>query len=160
MAAGQVVFLNSYERFLDMRDSQWKWLGVPFHQARAGLLESDKKINAASAEFKTDLFFQIFRLLLPASEKVIWATVRSERRVAMLRTLEAVRLFTAANDGKPPAKLADITTVPIPDDPVTGKPFGYAATATGFTLTASPPGDDKPTQQNSVVYEVTLRGKK
>lgn len=159
MAAAQVVFVNSYERFLELRDGQWKWLGVPYHQARAGLNESVKRLNAARAENRTDLFFTVFTMLFPATEKLMWSTARTERRVAMLRTLEAVRLHAAANDGNLPAKLADIMTVPIPDDPVTGKPFSYAVTATRFTLTASPPGDEKATLQNSVVYEVTLRGK-
>ncbi len=159
MAAAQVVFLNSYERFLELRDRQLKWLGVPYHLARPGLLEAERSFNATAAEYKLDLFFQVYRLLMPALARVMWATVRTDRRVALLRTLEAVRMHAAAHGGKPPAKLADVTAVPVPDDPVTGKPFDYAVTATGFTLTAPPPGGEKGTQQNAVVYEVTIRGK-
>jgi hypothetical protein len=47
--------------------------------------------------------------------------VRTERYVAGLRGAEALRLFAAAHGGKPPAKWADITGVPLPTDPLTGQ---------------------------------------
>ena len=34
-------------------------------------------------------------------------------------------MHAAANGGKLPATLADVTVVPVPLDPVTGKPFDY-----------------------------------
>ena len=39
--------------------------------------------------------------------------------------MEAVHLYAAGHDGKLPASLGDVKDVPIPDDPVTGQPFGY-----------------------------------
>jgi hypothetical protein len=47
-----------------------------------------------------------------------------EQQVALLRLVEALRLYAAEHDGKLPAQLAD-TTVPLPADPVAGKPFNY-----------------------------------
>ena len=41
-----------------------------------------------------------------------------------MRYVEAIRLYAAAHDGKPAARPADIP-VPLPPDPVSGKPFGY-----------------------------------
>jgi hypothetical protein len=43
--------------------------------------------------------------------------------LAGLRCVEALRLYAAAHEGKPPAKWSDITAVPLPINPVTGKGF-------------------------------------
>ena len=37
-----------------------------------------------------------------------------ERRLAALRTIEAIRMFAASHDGKLPAALGDIKEVPVP----------------------------------------------
>lgn len=42
--------------------------------------------------------------------------------------IEAIRMYAADHDGKLTTTLADITSVPIPDDPLTGKPFVYELT--------------------------------
>ena len=74
--------------------------------------------------------------------------------------VEAVRLYAAGHDGNPPAKLADVTEVPVPDDPYTGKPFGYEATGATVALIA-PPVDGKPANvDNSLRYEITFRERK
>jgi hypothetical protein len=52
------------------------------------------------------------------------AQTRTDSIIAQLRTVEAIRLYAAANDGKPPRKLED-TGVPVPIDPFSGKPFDY-----------------------------------
>ena len=48
-----------------------------------------------------------------------------DRRVAALRVVEAIRLYAASHDGKLPEDLNQVTEVPVPDDPATGKPFEY-----------------------------------
>ena len=77
-------------------------------------------------------------LLLPAAEKVHRAQWRLEQRLALLRHVEALRLYAAAHDGALPAKLSDIP-VPLPDDPFTGKPFRYEVTGQTAHLRGSPP---------------------
>ena len=52
-----------------------------------------------------------------------------EQQIALLRHVEALRLYAAGHGGKLPAKLSDIS-VPLPVDPVTGKPFVYAVEGT------------------------------
>jgi hypothetical protein len=44
----------------------------------------------------------------------------------VLRYVEALRLYAAGHDGKPAGRAADLG-VPLPLDPVTGKPFDYSA---------------------------------
>jgi len=96
-------------------------------------------------------------LLLPAVEKVFEARTRLDRKVALLRCVEAVRLYAAAHDGKPPAALADIKEVPVPADPLTGKPFDYKADGDQATLTARPPAGQQPNPGNMIVYQLTIK---
>src|SRR5262249_38003841 len=66
----------------------------------------------------------LFDSLVPAVDKVRQAQARLEQRIALLRHVEALRLYAAEHDGKLPEKLSDID-VPLPPDPFTGKPFVY-----------------------------------
>src|SRR5207244_6201401 len=66
----------------------------------------------------------LFLELVPALYKVRQAQGRLEQRVALLRHVEALRLYAAGHDGKLPEKLSDVP-VPLPPDPFTGKPFRY-----------------------------------
>lgn len=77
-------------------------------------------------------FDQLPMQVVPQTERIGSAMIgarsaiaRNTRRFEVLRVVEALRIYAAAHDGKLPAQLSDITEVPIPDDPVTGKPFQY-----------------------------------
>lgn len=52
----------------------------------------------------------------------IWSL---ERKIHALRIVEAVRHHLATHDGKLPATLADIESVPVPLDPLSGRPFEW-----------------------------------
>jgi hypothetical protein len=95
-------------------------------------------------------------LLLPAMEKVIFATTRIDRKIAALRCIEAIRLYVGGHDGKLPAALNDLTEVPIPVDPVTGKDFEYKVDDGKAVLSAPPPPGEKPNSGNHLKYELTL----
>ena len=95
-------------------------------------------------------------LLLPAVHKVTEASAKLDRRICALRCVEAIRLYAAVHDGQLPARLAAITEVPMPDDPMTGRAFQYELAGGTATLTASPPGRDQPYAFNSFKYEITI----
>src|SRR5439155_24713515 len=76
------------------------------------------------------------RALLPALGKCMHAQARLERTLAALRVVEALRLYAADHKGQLPDKLADVTAVPLPNDPVTGKAFEYKRDGDGAVLTA------------------------
>lgn len=63
-------------------------------------------------------------LLLPAVHSAWRATLVVEGKLAMLQTLEAIRM-QAAVDGQWPESLDDVTVVPLPVNPVTGELFSY-----------------------------------
>jgi hypothetical protein len=148
----QVVTLHSLNRFLEYQDDVYKWLALPIAEARVGLAQADKRLRLAEA--KRDIL--PFLTFLPGVAKVYDAHVRLERRLAALRCLEAIRMHAKENHGKPPAKLEDITLVPVPMDPVTGKSFDYFVKDQMIILKAPPPAHEAANQSNSLTYEMTI----
>ena len=67
----------------------------------------------------------IFADLLPRVPEQVRIRTRVEQRIALLRWVESIRLHAASHDGKLPQTPSEIA-VPLPGDPFTGKPFGYA----------------------------------
>jgi hypothetical protein len=81
---------------------------------------------------------------------------RLEQRIALLRHVEALRLYAAEHDGKLPEKLSDIE-VPLPVDPFTGKPFAYKVEGGTAHVRGSPPRGEEKIPAYNVHYEITLR---
>ena len=77
-----------------------------------------------------------------------------DRKIAALRCIEGIRLYAAGHDGRLPAGLDSITEVPIPPNPLTGKPFGYTVDGNTATLEAAAPEGSRPT--DSTQYVITL----
>jgi hypothetical protein len=153
LPALQVVLIEALRDFERRRDDEYKWMAVPYPAARPGLLRAEKSLREAKDRRES---IPIAETMLPTTLKVYGAATRLDRRIAALRCIEAVRMYAATHDGKPPAALADVTEVPIPSDPMTGKAFEYKANGETFTLSAAaPPGDTMP--YNTLTYEVTLR---
>ena len=116
----QIAVLDDFHRYEVLRDEYFKAMTLPYHEATIEMAKAEERIKTTKA--KGDI---IGPALMPAVWKVTQAQVRLDQRVAFLRAVEAVRLYAHANKGELPAKLADLT-VPVPTDPVTGKPFEYA----------------------------------
>ena len=95
-------------------------------------------------------------MILPAVTKVYLVEARTDRRIAALRCIEAVRLYAASHGGALPASMAEITEVPVPLDPVTGKSFEYAASETKATLTGPPPAGQQASILNALYYELNI----
>ena len=115
MPKAQVILLWYVDQYDRAWDKVLEALTVPTYQA-------DPLMEAVAKEIRsTDNIF--VRLLLPALEKTWEASRRFERQLAGLRGAEALRLYAATHEGKLPAKWSDITAVPLPIDPLTGKGF-------------------------------------
>ncbi len=93
--------------------------------------------------------------LAPAFEKVKRAQTRLDQRIAMLRHVEALRLY-AAEHGKLPAKLSDVS-VPLPEDPFSRQPFRYELNGKTAHLRGAFPKSEENNPSYNVHYEVTLR---
>ena len=64
-------------------------------------------------------------------------------------------MYAAENDGKLPAKLSDVK-LPLPVDPITGKPFPYQLDGKTATLRGTPPAGRENQAGYDVRYEVTI----
>jgi hypothetical protein len=159
MPAKQAVFLASWERYRSLRDGVAKWYRQPYPEALAGFERVREQFNQAKEDAieNKDVFGLPLILMIPAFQQSFDAHVRFERHLAVLRAVEALRLHAAANGGKWPTKLEEVTATAVPDDPTTGKPFDYVLNGDTATLSGPTIGTDPPTRWNTIRYELTLR---
>lgn len=127
MPAAQAVILEGKLQFQSLQEEMYVYFDRPFLEAEAGLKKVEERVrNIVSEGNQIDVFGgSLISLLLPAATKVHEAAGRTERRIAILRVVEAIRLHAAENRGELPKTLSEINSVPVPDDPATGKPFEY-----------------------------------
>jgi hypothetical protein len=97
----------------------------------------------------------LFADLLPPVLPLRREQARVEQRIASLRIVEAIRMHAAERNGQLPATLADIA-VPLPDDPFTGKQFGYELDGATAKLRSAQIANG-PMQTEAVEIAVTLR---
>jgi hypothetical protein len=126
----QVLLLEQKHESETQRDERLKLLGLAPWQ----LALVDGKNGGRECGLLADL--------LPDVAGARRAQARLEQRIALLRHVEALRLYAAAHEGKLPAQLSDCP-VPLPADPFTGKPFRYEARGSTAHLGSS--------------YEVTIK---
>jgi hypothetical protein len=154
MPPSQVLVLWMAYTYEDRAGDHFKAIYLPNLQARVVFDAARKRLLAAPYNEGISLA----RWLLPALEKVLHAQNRLDRRIAALRVIEALRLHAAANGGKLPNKLNEVTVVPVPNDPGTGKPFEYSRDAKGTaTLTSTVQG--LPLETSGLRYRLTVRAK-
>lgn len=144
MAAEHAVLLHIAENHDEQRDEMFKWFQVPYWQVKL-----DKKLLAAARKRE---FVPIGSMLLPAVQSLHLAAARSHQRREVLRIVEALRLYAARHDGRLPGKLSDVTEVPIPINPLTGKVFGYKLDGKTAVLDADDPRIDRNRR-----YRITIR---
>jgi hypothetical protein len=151
MPPGQVMVLALVAEFRELRDDLFKGFHLPYPQAVPLLAEASKRLKTAPASDGVELA----RALLPGLAKVLLPRARLERKLAALRVVEALRLSAAANGGELPDKLEQVKVVPVPDDPVTGKPFTYERD--GRTATLSSRGAEEPADKGGLRLRITVR---
>jgi hypothetical protein len=146
----QVVLAHNYQQFRRLQDDMEKWLAVPFWEGHKGRQQSEADIFANQSSAYP------FVKLLPALARIHQATARLDRRIAALRCIEALRLHVKET-GKLPASLSEVTLVPIPIDPFTGKQFQYTVRGDEVTLFGPPPPGAAAHEGNTVHYQFTIK---
>jgi hypothetical protein len=142
----QVILLDERRDYEVRRDDMMKFMNLPMWQTSELALQPNP-----------DQYSGVFaKALVPALYKVRSAQGRIEQRIALLRHVEAVRLYAAAHDGKVPEKLADCG-VPLPVDPFTGKAFRYKADGATAHIWGTPPRGMEKVPGYNVHYEVTIQ---
>jgi hypothetical protein len=119
MPPPELVVRAALETYQRRRDEMAKWCSVPFWQARRAVeaeeTETERLAQEAGVPWEA----------VPEAGNILLQVALKDRKLAALRCLEAIRLYAASHDGKLPERLEDITDVPIPHNPFTGKPFRY-----------------------------------
>jgi hypothetical protein len=149
--AEQVILLDEKREYEVRRDELMKIMSFPSWQFEP--LFKQLKPTVMPNRKRPALFAD---LLLPAVHKVHRQQTRLEQRLALLRHVEALRLYAAEHGGALPAKLAEIP-VPLPNDPFTGKPFRYEVIGKTAHLRGTPPPAMAKEAPFNIHYEVTIR---
>jgi hypothetical protein len=153
MPPARVLLIYLMDTYGEFRDDTFKATYLSYPESRSVFPEVDARLKAApNSEGK-----RFAMALLPAIAKVKMSETRSERKIAALRVIEALRLHAAAHDGALPDKLSDVTLVPVPDDPGTGKPFEYTRDGGSATLISRIPGEK--TETTGLRYRLTMKKK-
>jgi hypothetical protein len=122
MPVAHVVFWHVTRTFETLRDDLYKWLQLPYSQSHGSIEAAETQI------LESQEVLPLGRLILPALFAARTAVVHTDRRIAALRTIEAIRMYAAEHDGQLPERLDEITRVPVPIDPATNQPFRYQRT--------------------------------
>ncbi|WP_020467855.1 hypothetical protein [Zavarzinella formosa] len=127
----QVVFLAIISKAEARQHESMKYAMLPFHQVQEQLMASEP-----NSEMPPEVAVTYSLSVWLRKPRV--AQARLEQRIALLRSVEAVRLYAAANEGKLPPDLK-ATGVPVPLDPVTGGPIQYQVTDGKAVIHGAPP---------------------
>lgn len=154
MPSVQVVTLYSLHHYFRLRDDILKWLNFPYFEAIRALDRVDEELRRDRRELTGG--FPIASLMLPSVVRLSRAPARLDRHLAALRCIEALRLYAAAHEGRPPQRLEEITEVPVPADPVTGKPFVYEVEGNRASLSSPALAGVRPDPTFAIRYELTF----
>jgi hypothetical protein len=141
----QVILLDEKRQYEIQRDERMKLLGLAPWQI-------DALSGAERKRGEDGLFGDLLPRVIPARR----AQARLEQRLALLRHVEALRLYAAGHDGKLPDKLAAIA-VPLPDDLFTGKPFVYKLEGASAQLIGRLPQREEQKPDYNIHYEVRIK---
>lgn len=153
MPVTQIVTRYFLDHFEETRDDMMKWSAVPFPQAREGMRMAGERLEAAQREDPLGNFLP--SLLLPAISHAYVRFADLDRRVAALRCVEALRMHAAGSGGQFPDRLDQVQAAPVPEDPLTGRPFTYAGGGTTARLELPAVGGDNP--KHGRIYDITVR---
>ncbi len=125
MPVAQVIATNMVAEYNQIRDDLFKWFALPYWQAEAGLDAVEKRLSDSRRQHGGLSAMSFASILLPSLSASKAAEARAEQSIALVRTIEAIRLYAAAHDGRLPERLDEITAVPLPVNPITGRTFEY-----------------------------------
>jgi hypothetical protein len=145
MAVGQVIAIYTERRYRLFCDDFEKLWYVPYADFEKLSNSVENRMRNATP-LGTDDDREIFPIasgLIPQIQAARGAQMRLERNMAALRVIEALRMYAAGHDGQLPKALDEITIVPVPLNPATGKKFVYRLNGTTAVLEL-PPSDGFP----------------
>jgi hypothetical protein len=147
-----VVLVEIMRVYREYRDHVFKWFFVPYLDGQTGMDKTDRLLREEARQHE---ILPLASLLLPAIANVRKMELRQQRSIALLEAAEALRMHAAAHDGRLPESLADVTVVPVPLDPLNGKPFVYQGGGERAVLESLPTPGLEP-ELNGPRYEIRM----
>jgi hypothetical protein len=140
-------------RYLQLRDDLFKWAELPRWQAWRGLEAAQAEVERAKSRGEGAALLE----MMPDIAELTRSAAAVERRFAMLRTIEAIRLWMGENPGMAVTSLATISGTPLPIDPVTGGEFAYSMDSATGVLRGPAPGGSAAMRSEEMEYRVGFK---
>lgn len=121
MPVGQVISIDAAREYRRIGNEFEKWWYLPFPAMKTS---KNPDMQFAGNKFLGGVGRLMASMLMPALEAVRFAQVRLNWQLNAIQVVEAIRLH-AAETGKMPASLAEIKSVPVPENPATDAPYQY-----------------------------------
>ena len=118
------------------------------------MTKAEQNLNELIATTREKELHNPFLDLLPAMGRVYYLTYRLERDIAILRCVEAIRIYAAGHNGQLPKTLSDIKEVPVPLDPLWGKDFVYKLVDNKAIIESMAPPEQS---EDNVCYELIIK---
>ena len=123
MPVAQVIAQYTLLTYRELSDDVFKWFYTPYWESREYWANAERALAESARQWREVI--PVAANLMPAMWSAKQASVRIERKIALLRMIEALRLHGAAHLGKLPQKLSELAEVPVPVDPATNETFLY-----------------------------------
>lgn len=120
MAVGHVLLIDAVREFRQVAEAMEKLWYAPHADAVLRMEQVSASLQRKEANFGK----MLAGMLLPAVQAVRHAQDRQLWQKNALLVLEALRMHAAAT-GRLPHELSEIFVVPVPQNPLTGKPYVY-----------------------------------
>jgi hypothetical protein len=153
----QVALLHSLLEYDTLLDQVIMWHNLPYWESAARFKDLETMNRKEREADPSAPAIALTQLSFPDTERAAFLRAKLDRKIALLRTVEALRVYAAEHDRKLPRRLADIKEVPVPIDPMTGAAFEYELDGDVAHLRASAPAKATPSVDNSVTYELRIR---
>lgn len=136
MSVSQALLIHLADKRTEFGQEVAKWTSLPYRETRVAISDAEQ----ASWRMRHDEgpMGYLAGGMGPPTHYVLQAVHQTDRRIAVLRLFEALRDYAATHDGRLPAQLTDIKSVPVPSDPETGKPFPYRLAGDKAVIDYSP----------------------
>jgi hypothetical protein len=158
MPVAQVVAIQASRAQKKAYHSVFKWTSLPYSLQGTHADDAQKEMVATMGGpgqiTAADPLF-LARIVIPAAYHAMGAELRVHSQLAALQAIEALRMHAAANGGRLPNSLADVTVVPVPLNPATDKPFPYELKDGVARLTIASPSQHL-TGEEGKVYVIRM----
>ncbi|MGD9853989.1 MAG: hypothetical protein AB7U20_03470 [Planctomycetaceae bacterium] len=132
MPVGKAIALHQQLVYQELSQSYASAMYLPYPAAQRRFVQIDQAMRERglhrAGPWERRETIPIASSLLASFQQAQMAQIRRDVSRAALMTVEAIRMHLAAEDGRFPKSLDEITVVPVPKNPWTEAPFDYELT--------------------------------